>query len=162
MVRSPNKGLRKPISKSGSTSANRTRGVSEQDVYRKRIVAATVFLCLCFGIIITRLAFLQIVSAKDYRQLASDQYTLYKKLTPVRGEIKVVDKFATEPYTVASSIEKDLVFANPAVVQDGKDAADKLAPILGLKPEDIAQKLADKTKKYVPLKKQLSDDEVQK
>src|SRR6266403_319988 len=104
-----------------------------RDTFHKRIVITTVFLCACLGIIVIRLAFLQILSAGDYRALAADQYTLYKKITPVRGDIKVGDKFAAQPYTVATSISKDLVYANPAVLSDPQAVADKLAPILQMK-----------------------------
>lgn len=127
-----------------------------------RLTALTVFLCACFVIIGLRLAFLQVVSAGDYRRLAEDQYTLFKTLTPVRGEIKVVDKFSAEPYTVATSIEKDLVYAVPATITNPQEVADKLGPVLGLEPADILAKISDKNKKYVALKKQLTDEEEQK
>ncbi len=126
-----------------------------------RMTALTVFLCVAFSLIAVRLFSLQVVSAGDYRRLAEDQYTLFKTLTPVRGEIKVVDKFSPGPYTVATSIEKDLVYAVPASITDPLGTAEKLSPILGLEVEDILIRISNKDKKYVPLKKQLSDAEVQ-
>jgi cell division protein FtsI/penicillin-binding protein 2 len=127
-----------------------------------RLTALTVFLCACFAIIVIRLVFLQVVSAGDYRRLAEDQYALYKTLTPVRGEIKVVDKFSNEPYVVATSIEKDLVYAVPASITNPEEVAEKLGPVIGLEPKDILVKISDKSKKYVPLKKQLTEEEEQK
>lgn len=131
------------------------------DSSASRITALTVFLCVCFSIIFIRLFSLQIVSAGDYRKLAEDQYTLYKTLTPVRGEIKVVDKFSAEPYVVATSVEKAIVYAVPASMSDPKSVADQLAPLVGMTPEELLAKISNRNKKYVPLKKQLSEQERQ-
>ncbi|MCC7356182.1 MAG: penicillin-binding protein 2 [Candidatus Doudnabacteria bacterium] len=128
----------------------------------KRVVALTVILLSFFAIVLTRLFFLQVVQADEYKALAEDQYTLVKKLTPSRGEIKVTDKFSPTPYTVATNIEKDLVFAIPSAIENTREVAEKLSPILGIPVADIEEKIVDKSKKYVPLKKQITEDEVQK
>jgi cell division protein FtsI/penicillin-binding protein 2 len=128
----------------------------------KRVVILTVLLFLFFGVIFSRLVFLQVVQAEEYRALAEDQYTLVKKLTADRGEIKITDKFSPNPYTVATNIEKDLVYAIPPAITDTRSVAEALSPIIGIPVEDIESKLVDKTKKYVPLKKQLSEEEVEK
>ncbi len=119
----------------------------------------TVFLFFSFAVILLRLFTLQVISADTYKALAEDQYTLAKKLSPSRGEIKIVDKFSATPVVVATNIDKDLLYAVPQNVANPKDAAEKLAPILGIKPEDILAKLSDTSKKYVPIKKQLTDEE---
>lgn len=137
-----------------SHSRSQSRGPS-------RLTALTVFLCFCFVVIILRLFTLQVVSAGDYRKLAEDQYLLFKTLTPIRGEIKVTDKFSAEPYVIATNIEKAIVYAVPASMSDPKYVADKLAALVGLSPEELLGKISDKNKKYVPLKKQLSDEEQQ-
>jgi cell division protein FtsI/penicillin-binding protein 2 len=135
---------------------------SQHQVLHKRIVSLTVFLLLVFGLVVARLFALQVISNRYYKALAEDQYTLVKKLTPERGEIEIVDKFSAEPQPVAANITKDLVYANPVSIKDPKAVADALAPILNLDPKDVLAKISDKTKQYVPLKKQLADDEEQK
>ena len=119
----------------------------------------TVLLFFVFAIIIYRLFTIQVLSAKDYRQLAEDQYTLIKKLTAVRGEIKIVDKYSTQPASVATSIEKDIAYAVPSEITDPAAFARAVAPVLQMQEADILPKLADKTKQYAPLKKEISDDE---
>jgi cell division protein FtsI/penicillin-binding protein 2 len=60
---------------------------------------------------------------------------------------------------VATSIEKPLVFANPSAMTDREGTARALAPILGIPEQEILDKTADNTKKYVPLKRQLTDED---
>jgi cell division protein FtsI/penicillin-binding protein 2 len=128
----------------------------------KRIVILTVFLLSVFAVIVLRLVFLQLVQAGEYKALAEDQYTLIKKLTANRGEIKVTDKFSSTPYVVATNLNKDLVYAVPGAISDTRVVAEALSPILGIPVADLEEKMADKEKKYVPLKKQLTEDEVDK
>ena len=77
----------------------------------------------------------------------------------MRGEIKIADKFSGQPDTVATSIQKPLVFANPAGMTDHAAAAKLLAPILGMTEQDILDKTADTSKKYVVLKRGMSDED---
>ncbi len=138
-----------------------TSKLANQTIH-KRVVILTVLLFLFFGIVFSRLVFLQVVQAEEYKALAEDQYTLVKKLIADRGEIKITDKFSPNPYTVATNIEKDLVYAIPPAISDTRATAEALSPILAIPVEDIESKLTDKSKKYVPLKKQLSEEEVEK
>ncbi len=129
------------------------------DTFRKRIVWVTVLLLLSFVIIFTRLAFLQIVKGAYFRNQADDQRTQISKIQPVRGEIKITDKFTGQPYTVATSIEKPLVYAIPASIENPEATAKALAKILGMTEEDVLAKFQDKDRKYVPIKKQLTEKE---
>lgn len=127
-----------------------------------RMVVLTVLLFLSFTIIIGRLFVLQVISAGNYKGIAEDQYTLIKKLTPARGEIKITDKYTNQPYTVATSIERDLAFAIPAEITDSENFVKQVSEILGLDPAEVAEKIKDKTKKYMVLKRQLTDEETHK
>ncbi len=127
--------------------------------FKKRTAIVTVLLLLCFGIIITRLAFLQIVKGSEFRDQADDQRTAISKILPTRGEIRINDKFTGQPYAVATTIEKPLVYAVPASVVNEDETADKLAKILGMTKEAVLEKFQDKDRKYVPIKKQLTDSE---
>ena len=125
-------------------------------------MAFVIIVCICFGLIGIRLAFLQVISSRALAAEADDQHSIFQKLIPVRGEIKVTDRFSKEPYPVATSIEKKLVYVVPASVEDAKLVAEKLSPIIGVAVEDILLKISDKNKKYVPLKRQLSELEEEK
>jgi cell division protein FtsI/penicillin-binding protein 2 len=132
------------------------------DPYKSRMVALTILLFLAFLIIIGRLFLLQVVWGKDYKGMAEDQYTLVKKLTPTRGEIKITDRYTNEPYTVATSIQRDLAFAVPSAITDSENFVKNVSEVLGLDPLEVTQKISDKTKKYMVLKRQLTDAEEQK
>lgn len=135
---------------------------SQNKITHTRIVLLTVLLILAFLILTTRLFYLQVVEAKQYKILAEDQYTLVKKLTPSRGEIKITDKFSPTPYTVASNIEKDLVYAVPQSITDLHYTAEVLSSILDIDIAVLEEKIGDKEKKYVPLKKNLTETESKK
>ena len=128
----------------------------------KRMVWVAVFLFAGFLVIAARLVVLQAIASKQYKLQAEGQSTLVKKLTPSRGEIKISDKFAGEPYTVATTINKPLVYAVPASVSDKLKTSEELAKLLGLESSEILPKLSDDTRKYVVLKKQLNEEEVKK
>jgi cell division protein FtsI (penicillin-binding protein 3) len=138
------------------------RANSIESVFRKRIVVLAVLLLISFALIITRLVVLQIVAAKDFQAQADDQRIGVRKIAAKRGEIKVVDRFTGQPYAVATNVEKDLLYAVPPSIQNAPETAEKLAPLLGMKTEDILPKLSDGDRKYVVLKRQIDTDLKQK
>jgi cell division protein FtsI/penicillin-binding protein 2 len=131
---------------------------SIEKIFNKRMVWLTVLLLLCFLIITFRLASLQIAQGGQYRVQADGQRTSVRTITPARGEIKIADRFTGQPSTVATSMERPLVFAVPASMTDREGAAKALAPILGMTEQEILDKTAQLSKKYVPLKRQLTDE----
>lgn len=94
--------------------------------------------------------------------MAQAQHSIYKKLLPSRGEIMIVDQQSQEPVPLAANIEKYLAYAVPQEIQNAKNTAGSLAEVLGMKKEDVLAKITSTDKKYVPIKKQLTDDERQK
>lgn len=125
-----------------------------------RLVIALVIAFLAFGGIIARLAYLQIASADYYRSAVVDQGTLRRRLEPIRGSIKAVDSITGAEYPLASTIEKKLVYAIPPEIKDLGGAANQLAPVLNMTKAELLDKFSDPAKKYVPLKRQLTDAEV--
>lgn len=138
------------------------KGYSLEKVFRKRMVWMTVLLFLSFAVIIARLAHLQLAQGQDFKVQADSQRTSIRTIQPARGEIKIVDKFSGQPDTVATSIEKFLVYAIPASMTDREGTAKALAAILGITEQEILDKTADNNKKYVPLKRQLTDEDKKK
>ena len=138
------------------------KGYSLESVFRKRMVWLTVLLFVSFGIITARLAALQLAQGNDYQVQADDQRTSVRTIEPARGEIKIADKFSSQHTTVATSIKKPIVYAVPASMTARTAAAKALAPILGVSEQEILDKTADNNKKYVALKKQVSDEDKQK
>lgn len=135
---------------------------SLEKIFRQRIVWMTILLLLCFVAISLRLASLQLAQGGDIRVQADGQRTSIRTITPTRGEIKIADKFSGVPATVATSIEKPLVYAIPSGMTDRAGVAKTLAEILGIPEQEILDKTQDSSKKYVPLKRQITDAEKKK
>lgn len=138
------------------------KGQTLEKTFHKRMVWMTILLFVSFIGIILRLASLQLAQGSEYRVQADGQRISVGVIEPSRGEIKIADNFSGQPATVATSIEKPLVYAVPASMTDREGAAKALAPILGISEKEILDKTADNSKKYVPLKKQLTDEDKKK
>ncbi len=132
---------------------------SFEHTFKQRIVVLTVLFVLCMLIIILRLASMQIWNSDKYKVLAENQRTGQQQLEPERGEIQIWDSFNNLPYTVATSNEKVMVYVNPSQVQNIEEVAAKLSEITSVDPKEIIAKISDNTKKYVVIKKDLSEDE---
>lgn len=83
-------------------------------------------------ILISRLFVLQIVDAKFYRALASEQRELYRELFPERGEILIKDGKRGNLTPLATNKDLYLVYANPRLIENPKKTAEALAPLLGI------------------------------
>lgn len=128
-------------------------------MFKKRIVFLTVFFVGCLLIIVGKLAYMQIFQQDYYQVLADNQRTGEYQLLPTRGEILIWDSFTNKPYTVATSGEKILVYANPSLITDLTGTIDKLSQLLGIDKAVLEEKLKDQSKKYVILKKDLTEVE---
>ena len=133
-----------------------------QTSFNHRSSLLTVFLLLIFCLIAVKLFYLQIVKGGEARLQADQQHSIYKKLFPSRGEIKLADKFSNEAVPVATNTKSYLVYAVPSDILNVNLTATSLASVLGLDSKDILAKITQSDKKYVPLKKQLTDQEQQK
>src|SRR5688572_3793317 len=98
--------------------------------FHKRIVLLTIFLFIGVGLIVLRVGWLQVVRGAEYRKQADAAHTTSVKLTPERGQIKVVDKFSPEAIAAATNIEKPLVYAVPDSIVDPVATSEKLAAVL--------------------------------
>ncbi len=127
---------------------------------RSSLLAA--FFVLGFLAIIARLSFLQIVNGKENRETAESQRSMVLRLLPSRGQISIVDRSTEQLLPVATNIQKPLVYTVPGEIQNPVLTAAGLSEVLGLPSEDILPKLVSKEKKYVVLKKQLTEEEQQK
>ncbi len=137
---------------------NRTRQ-STQDTFVSRTAVLTVFLLLFFSVIIFRLIRLQIVNGDKARAAADQQHSLFQRLLPSRGEIRITDKFSRDGYPVATNIKHYLVYAVPKDIQNPQLTSQGLAGVLAMEPKDVLAKIVQPNKKYVPIKKNLSDKE---
>jgi len=127
--------------------------------FNRRSSLLTAFLLLFFLVIAAKLISAQIIHGAEARKRADAQHSIYQKLLPSRGEISLVDKFSNQTVPVAANIKSYLVYAVPGEILNSQLAAGSLASVLSLDPKDVLAKISQPDKKYVPLKKQLTDQE---
>lgn len=129
------------------------------DLFAKRSRVMTAVLLILFLALAARLFALQVVGNKSARLLAEGQHSIYKKLLPSRGEIKVADRTTLETTAVATNLKAYLVYAVPQEIKDPEDQAEKLSKVINIEPQPLMEKMLNKDRKYVPLKRQLNDEE---
>jgi cell division protein FtsI (penicillin-binding protein 3) len=105
-----------------------------------------------FAAVAGKLVYIQGVSADRYLALARSQqlHTVY--LAGERGSI-----FDRNGHELAVSIPQSTIWANPHLVTDARAAAQALAPILGLDPDTLQQKLSTNAD-FVYLARKIDDD----
>jgi len=134
----------------------------QNNSYTLRIFLLMVVICGMIFLILYRMFSLQVVNYKHYRALAANQHEFERTILPTRGEIYMTSVRTQEPVLVATNISKQLVFAVPKEIKDVARASTKLAEILNMDINVVLQKLTTENSSYVPLKKQLTDEEVNK
>lgn len=119
----------------------------------------TAFLLVLFLVVAARLFYFQVIQGEEFRQQADAQHNIYQKLLPSRGEIKLVDQTSAEAIPIAVNSKSYLVYGVPHDIINPDLTAASLATVLQMDKNDILSKISDKNKKYVPIKKQLTDTE---
>ncbi|MBI2099409.1 penicillin-binding protein 2 [Candidatus Uhrbacteria bacterium] len=132
------------------------------DASLKRLPFFAKGLVFAFVLLSVKLFLLQVVDYDVYNGIASGRQDIFSKLNPVRGEIFVRDRDSAELQPVAANTVVYAIYAEPKDIADPNGAAAKLAPILGLEEEEIADKLNRSGDPYEPLKGKVSDEEAQK
>ncbi|SMO48136.1 penicillin-binding transpeptidase domain-containing protein [Melghirimyces algeriensis] len=107
-------------------------------------------LCTLFlSALIFRLLWIQTIDAKNLRERAEKTWEAKTVIEPVRGSI--MDRSGT--FTLAESVEKYIIAADLDQVDDPRETAEKLAPLLDIPEQKLLKKLTKKTAKQVELKK---------
>lgn len=121
-----------------------------------RIYILVVFVLAAVVLVVFRLYTLQVLAHNYYQELASDQHKIFKDLVPKRGEIFVKD--GDGYYPVAVNKELNLVFAVPREVENPKETARQIAPILGLDEREVEEKIDNPGGWYAILKHKADED----
>ena len=95
---------------------------------------------------------LQVLRAASLVSLANAQHDREITLDPRRGPI--LDRNGHE---LAMSLEVDSVYADPSEIEDAGAAARRLAPVLGMKPGELKEKL-DSDRRFVWLRRKIDPD----
>lgn len=99
-----------------------------------------------------RAFYLQVIKAEHLQKLAERQHQKTVQLTPGRGTIYDANNAA-----LAVSIEMDSCFAEPRNIENPREVAAKLAPILGLPVAQLERRLSG-SKGFVWLQRQINPD----
>lgn len=122
------------------------------------LVGAIVF----FGFFtILNLYKIQVNAGDLYKDMAENQYFTQKEVLPKRGEIYLKKKDGVFPAAVNK--ESPFVFAVPSQIKDNRfELSAVLGDILSLPREEIEKKIANKKDSYRIIKKDLTEEEVEK
>ncbi len=127
---------------------------------RINFIMAIVFL-MAF-LISSRLFYKSIWQHSIYSALADSQQKVEKETTASRGQIYAYeDPSRSKTYPLATSVEKYTINIVPKNVTNAKDVANKLAPILELKEEDIFNAINNQKLYIPPIKKRVEREKAE-
>ncbi len=133
----------------------------EQEIsrFRSRVLAATLFVLICLGLLVTRLVWLQVTRYEYYATRAEDNRISLVPIEPNRGLI--VDRNGT---VLARNYSAYTLEITPSRVHNLDATIDQLAEIIDIQPKDRKRfkKLLDESKTFesLPIRNRLTDDEV--
>ncbi len=112
---------------------------------------------LFFLLIGARAFELHLTDNSKLSHLAESQYKRRVVVAPKRGTI-----YDTHEDTLAIDLQVDSVYATPHTIEDAAKFTETVASILDISPKFVRERIADKSKKFVWLKRRLSQEESQK
>ncbi len=132
----------------------RTPGVST----KKRMVASLIAILVILGGIIIRLGYIQLVQGGDLQAKALDQWTSDLPVTAKRGSI--LDR---NGQSLAQSASTDTVLLRPNQIKDenAEETARVLSDLLEMDYDSVLEKVKDKSKGEIWLKRQVEREVVQ-
>jgi cell division protein FtsI (penicillin-binding protein 3) len=123
---------------------------------RVRILACGVAFAALFGAVVRRAYQLQVGGESErLRAMAEEQYLREIELPPRRG--RILDHNGAE---LASTADVDSIYCNPRRLGDPREAAQKLARVLGLDRKELAQKLGQR-RFFAWVKRKVTPEEVE-
>lgn len=105
-----------------------------RDEKEGRIKFLAIFFIVFSLLIVVRLFYLQIFLGSFYEAFAVGQHELYKKLFPERGSIYVVENYNGKQtlFPLVTNRELHMLYAIPRIIEDPRQAAEKLFELFGL------------------------------
>ncbi|MBX4204872.1 MAG: penicillin-binding protein 2 [Candidatus Doudnabacteria bacterium] len=142
----------------------KTNSIVSTYSYSIRIFFVLGLITLFIAAVAAKLYNLQIVDHETYLALAASQHGEFTLIPAKRGEIYLTNEKKSQKVLVATNVAKPLVYASGKQMSESDKAfaAGKLAPILGMTKSEILDKITGGSQNYVPLKRQLSDEDEQK
>jgi len=127
--------------------------------FRLRVLVASVVVLLCFGLLVARLVYLQVVRHEDLRAQAESNRTAIVPVVPNRGLI--LDR---NGIVLATNYSAYTLEITPSKVANLEQTIDELASVIEITARDRRRfkKLREEGKSFesLPLRSRLSDEEV--
>ncbi|NCP39561.1 MAG: penicillin-binding protein 2, partial [Rhodoferax sp.] len=127
--------------------------------FRLRVLVASVVVLLCFGLLVARLVYLQVVRHDDLRAQAESNRTAIVPVVPNRGLI--LDR---NGIVLATNYSAYTLEITPSKVANLEQTIDELASVIEITVRDRRRfkKLREEGKSFesLPLRSRLSDEEV--
>jgi penicillin-binding protein 2 len=127
--------------------------------FRLRVLVASLVVLLCFGLVVARLVYLQVVRHDDLLAQAENNRTAIVPIVPNRGLI--LDRNGV---VLASNYSAYTLEITPSKVPNLEQTMDELAQVLDITPRDRRRfkKLREDGKSFesLPLRSRLTDEEV--
>ncbi len=133
----------------------------EQEIsrFRGRVLAASVFVFFCFGLLVARFVWLQVIKHDYYSTRAEDNRISLVPIVPNRGLI--VDR---NGLVLARNYSAYTLEITPSRIKDLDATIDALAGIVDIQPKDRKRfkKLLEESKTFesLPIRNRLTDEEV--
>ncbi len=127
--------------------------------FRWRVVAATLFVLICMGLLAARFYYLQVVRHDYYMTRAEDNRIALLPVVPNRGTI--VDRNGV---VLARNYATYTLEIMPSMVKDIDATLDELASLVAIEPRDRRRftRLLEESRSFesVPVRSRLSDEEI--
>ena len=118
---------------------------------RRRLLVFLLAVSLILFALIVRNGYIQLVWGKELHEKALDQWTRSLDVYPQRGII-----YDRNKVVLAQSASADSIAVRPNQISDPRTTADKLAEILNMDADELYNKITDKSKSEVWIKRQLT------
>src|SRR5574343_1216012 len=127
--------------------------------FRLRLLAAAAFLLFCFGLLLARLIFMQVIQHESLSDRAESNRVTVVPIVPNRGLIK--DR---NGIVLASNYSAYTLEITPSKVVDLEQTIDQLAGVIEIQPRDRKRfkSLMEESKNFesLPIRTKLTDVEV--
>ncbi len=126
-----------------------------------RFKLVIIIFCLIYVALLFNLYRIQVLNNDNFLAKAESQYFSSDYLKANRGSIFFTDKAGVlVPAALNKSFPK--IYAVPKEIEDSKEAANLLAPILNLSADELEKKFSDKNNQYNLLEQKSTEEIVQK
>ena len=126
-----------------------------------RVIVLRVVMIIGIFLIIGRLFDVSVIEHSKAVETAKNQYSIKQILTAKRGKIYMGDLNGGPNFPVALNTDSYTIIADPFLIKDPQAIAQALLTVIDVPKDELIAKLSDPHKRFVVLKKQLTQEQSQ-